>query len=327
MNPLDARARRATSAINDSLAMAAAPAPFATIVRRAIIVKAINVAMVGAGLVLFIAAGAAFRTPQPQTPVAETVTSTTSEAPPLTTTLPPDDGGSAIVALPTATSTTTSSQAPAATSSTAPPSTTTSSTTTQAPPTTTTKAPPTTTTEPPDTTPPVIEIVFPKNRQRFTEPGVTFRGVTEPGAKVTVGKLEAELGDAGQWRIKLRLRDGRNRVVFTATDAAGNAAQAEVVVFYEPPDVAAFTAHATFGSCEEDPPYDVYHGTGEPGSAVGVVSQYGSGATRVNAEGVWELKVFFPDAPPGETFLVRAADEYGRARTFEFVSNAGGADG
>lgn len=307
MNPLDARAKTASRAINESLAAAAAPASFATVVRRAAIAKALNVAFVGAGAVLFIAAGSAFRTPP--VPVTDTVTSTTTtQAPETTTTAPPVTVDPSVVALPPVTSTTETPDTTTTTSST----TTTSTTTT----TTTTKPPPTTTTKPPDTTPPIIEITFPENRQRFGEKKVTFKGITEPGAKISAGKFTGEVGEEGQWRMQVILREGRNRVVVTATDAAGNTATDVVVVFYEP-----FTAHFTFGSCEENPPYDVYYGTGYPGSHVAVTSEYGSGETTVGDGGEWEVKVFFPEAPPGQTFLVHVEGEFGGSAKFEFVSN------
>jgi hypothetical protein len=318
MNAVDARARSASAAIHESLALAAPPAAFATVVRRAAIAKVINLALVGAGAAVFIAAGAAFRTPQPETPVAEPVTTTTSVAPAPSTTIPNGEGP-LVIALPTTTEAPATTTTAAPTTTLAPPTTTT--TTTEAPPTTTTtKPPPTTTTKPPDTTPPFIDITYPENRQRFTEPGIKIRGTTEPGAKVRIGERRAEMGDAGEWRIWVEMEPGRNRFVVVATDAAGNSARAAVVVFYDAPDLEPFTAHATYGECELDPPYDDYYGRGEPGSEISVTSEYGSGATIVGLDGGWEVRVFFPEAPPGKVFLVNVADEYGRSKTFEFVS-------
>jgi hypothetical protein len=167
----------------------------------------------------------------------------------------------------------------------------------------------------------LIDITFPENRQRFAEPAVTIKGTTEPGARVRMGERKAEVSDGGLWRIRVELEPGRNRFVVTAIDAAGNSARDVVVVFYDAPDIAEFTAHATYGSCELDPPYDVYHGTGEPGSAISVNSDYGSGSTSVGLDGGWEIKVFFPEAPPGKMFPVHVADEYGRSMNFNFVSN------
>lgn len=312
MNPLDSRARAASAAIQESLATAAAPVPFATVVRRAMIAKVMNVALVGIGIVAFIGAGAAFRTPQPKVPVADTITTTTTtDAPVLTTTAAPS---TTVVALPTTT------DAPPATTE-APPTTTSTTTTTEAPPTTTTT---TTTTKPPDTEPPEIVITSPENRQRFEKREIIVKGISEPGATVTYRERVANIGDDGKWQIRVLLESGRNRITVTATDRAGNTAHDSVVVFYVPPDVAAFSAHAKFGSCEFDPPYDIYYGDGEPGSRVFITSQFGSGQTTVNGEGTWEIQVFFPEAPFGETFLVGVSDEFGRSKAFEFVSYAGG---
>jgi hypothetical protein len=84
-------------------------------------------------------------------------------------------------------------------------------------------------------------------------------------------------------------------------------------------ELAPFDANATFGSCSEEPPFDIYYGVGEPGSMISVQSEFGSGTTTVNGEGHWEIQVFFPEAPPDEGFLVKVIDEFGRKETFEFV--------
>lgn len=150
-----------------------------------------------------------------------------------------------------------------------------------------------------------------------------MRGVTEPGAEVRYRNRTATMSDDGRWSIPVLLEPGRNRLTVVATDAAGNSAEASVLVVYVPPDLAPFRAHAEFGTCSEDPPYDIYYGTGEPGTSVGITSEYGSGVTSINAAGEWEIKVFFPSAPHGETFVVRAVDEFGRSKAFEFTSYAG----
>ena len=167
-------------------------------------------------------------------------------------------------------------------------------------------------------------ITSPENRQRFEKKEILVKGITEPGAAVTYRDRTATIGDDGKWQIRVLLESGRNRITVTATDAAGNSAQDSVIVFYIPPDVAAFSANAKFGSCEFDPPYDIYFGEGEPNSQVFITSEFGNGQTTVNGEGTWEVQVFFPEAPYGETFLVRATDEFGRSKAFEFVSYAGG---
>jgi hypothetical protein len=174
-----------------------------------------------------------------------------------------------------------------------------------------------------DVTAPFIEVTSPIDGSVFAQKTITFAGVTEPGARVFAGSYEADVDADGNWRIVLVLSPGANRATFTAMDAAGNTSSAMVSAVYEPPvekkDVAGFFAENVYGSCAESPPYDVYHGKGEPGSTVFVVSEYGSGQTVVGAEGGWELRVEFPGAPPGKVFAVKVKDSLGRSMIFEFV--------
>jgi len=193
--------------------------------------------------------------------------------------------------------------------------------------------PPVTTMVAADTEPPLLEVTSPEEGAEMEEKTITFAGITEPGARVFAGKYEADVDAEGNWHIVLILSEGANRAKFVARDAAGNESEASVTVYYVAPTTttteptttttekkpAEFSASATFGSCSETPPYDVYHGTGEPGSLVTVSSEFGSGSVEVGAEGQWEKKVFFETAPPGEPFVVRVSDEYGRAKEFEFV--------
>lgn len=174
-----------------------------------------------------------------------------------------------------------------------------------------------------DVSAPLIEITSPIDGSVFAQKTITFAGVTEPGARVFAGSYQADVDADGNWRIVLVLSPGANRATFTAMDAAGNTSSAMVSAVYEPPvekkDVAGFFAENVYGSCAESPPYDVYHGKGEPGSTVFVVSEYGSGQTTVGAEGRWELRVEFPGAPPGKVFAVKVKDSLGRSKIFEFV--------
>lgn len=184
-------------------------------------------------------------------------------------------------------------------------------------------------TEPPDTTPPPLTITSPENGAFVEKTAVTFKGTTEPGATVFSGQWEANVDGAGNWSIVLIVREGRNTARFTATDPAGNETSKTIEVFYEAPEppkeTAPLVAYAKFGTCELDPPYDIYYGTAEPGAVIEVTSEFGSGQTEVNGEGQWEIKVFFPEAPYGETFLVTVKDGLGGVKKFEFTSFAGGA--
>lgn len=293
---LDARARRAAANLKMAMERAELTAlpPGAARPRRPFFVV-LRPALIVALLVISSAVGVALvRDTSPPPPVISTSTTTI----PPTTTLP---------------QTTTTAPAP-----------TTSAYVVPAPTTSATVAPP-------DTEPPLLEITSPEDGAELKEKTVTFEGVTEPGARVFAGKYEADVDTSGNWHIVLILNEGSNVARLTARDAAGNESQASVTVYYvaETPttttttkvekEPAEFTAFSQFGSCSETPPYDVYYGTGEPGSIVEITSEHGSGSVVVNGDGNWEKKVIFEEAPAGTPFLVRVADQFGRKAEFEFV--------
>ncbi len=204
-------------------------------------------------------------------------------------------------------------------------------TTEPAPPTTSAPVPPPPppTTLPADTVAPILKITSPEQGAHLEEKTIEFAGTTEPGARVFAGRYEADVASSGEWHIVLVLSEGKNVARFTARDAAGNEAEATVTVYYDPPEPtttttvekekAAFTAFKTYGSCSETPPFDVYYGTGEPGSFVDITSEYGSAEVQIGENGQWEKKVYFETAPPGVPFLVRVKDQFGRQKDFEFV--------
>lgn len=199
-----------------------------------------------------------------------------------------------------------------------------------------------------DTIAPRIRILSPDTDVRVKESSIVVVGLTEPGAKVTDSADRAiEVGEDGMWSAEVRLEGGENLLTFTATDDAGNHAAASVTVIRvvdpprttttttsttKPPETTTttkapveweFTAHKTYGSCSEDPPYDVYYGTGTPGTLITISSEFGGGTTEVNESGEWSLKVFFPEAPPELTFSVKVKDFTGAKVAFDFVSLVG----
>ena len=176
--------------------------------------------------------------------------------------------------------------------------------------------------------PPTLVVTSPADGAELSEEKVRFEGETEPGARVFTGPYEADVDGEGKWGIVLILNEGSNVARFTAEDTSGNRTEVAITVFYivDKPtttttvkELAAFTAFSTFGSCAEDPPYDVYHGTGVPGSLVDISSEYGSAVVEVGKEGGWEKKVIFESAPPNKPFLVTVSDPFGRSKKFEFV--------
>lgn len=306
-NELDIRARRASTNLME---MVDSVELMSQMPGRRRVRMALRPALVAALVLIGAAVGLALVLDSPPTPITTTVPA----APVLSTTPAP----------------TTPTTSPTVGSTAAP----------YVPPTTAAAAPlsPTTTLAA-DLEPPALTITAPENGAVFDEKLVTFAGTTEPGARVFAGKYEAEVSASGEWHILLVLGEGTNVARFIARDSAGNEAQATVTVHYvvaepettttvakeETPTTAKegelpeFTAYATFGSCSETPPYDVYHGSGAPGSLVSINSEHGSGIAEVGPQGHWEVKVIFETAPPGEVFPVKVTDEFGRSTQFEFV--------
>jgi len=178
--------------------------------------------------------------------------------------------------------------------------------------------------EPSDTTPPAIHVISPDNGATVHEAKIRFAGETEPGAKVFVGDWYADVTDDGHWSLVLILEKGPNTVKFTAKDAAGNTSTASTTVVYEPiveePEEKdyKFTANQKYGSCGEEIPYDFFWGTATPGATIYVESPYGDGTTTAGDKGNWEIKVEFPEAPPGTFGIVIESSDGGRAE-FSFT--------
>jgi hypothetical protein len=183
-----------------------------------------------------------------------------------------------------------------------------------------------------DTDPPDLVILHPEDGQHFETREVVFEGKTEPGASVFAGEYEADVDELGNWRIVLLLtNDGWNKATLSAKDAAGNESTASVKAYYEAPAEEApseeakeepseheFTASQKFGTCSEEPPYDVWYGTGEPGTKIWIGSEFGSGSTTIGEMGKWDLKVKFFEAPCNETIQVVLETDKGHRKVYEF---------
>lgn len=200
--------------------------------------------------------------------------------------------------------------------------------------------------EPEDTTPPDLVILFPEDGQHFDEQKIAFEGKTEPGAKVYAGDYEADVDEAGNWRIVLILTNkGGNVATFKAFDEAGNESVASVKAYYdaapsekasesekakeeerkeeekekEEPKSYEFSATQKYGSCSENPPFDKWYGTGEPGTKVTIASPYGSGSTEIGKYGEWIVKVHFEGVECGQTFEVVLETDKGHRKTYSFT--------
>jgi hypothetical protein len=140
-----------------------------------------------------------------------------------------------------------------------------------------------------------------------------FSGTAEPGSGVLAssayGVEDVAVGTNGEWTLKLWMNDVPAGTEFKVT--VTNTASGDVFTFWletpagEPEPAVDFTAHAVYGTCDADPPYDVYSGTAQPGTVVKVISPYGGAEFTVGESGNYEKTVYFPDAPIGETFTVK----------------------
>lgn len=194
--------------------------------------------------------------------------------------------------------------------------------------------------EPVDEDPPDIVILHPEDGQVFETKEVVFEGKTEPGARVFAGDHEAEVSEDGAWRIVLVLEKGENHVTVKAIDEAENIGKDSVTVVYKAPKPKVeepkeekpkeekpkeepaewkFKAQQLYGQCGENPPYDVFYGTGKPGTAIYIESEFGGGVAEVNDKGHWEKKIYFEGAPLNEAFVVHVEDQFGNHKAFEFI--------
>lgn len=216
--------------------------------------------------------------------------------------------------------------------------------------------------EPADTYPPAIAVTEPADQSTTTKSPLRFAGIVDAGAAVTAGDVLIAIDADGNWSVELPLDVGANTIFFTATDIAGNQSQAGITVTFTPPPTTtvapaygtctgtagecgynscttsgsgcsynscnetnctvAFTAEQVYGSCSSDPPYDVFKGTTSPGATVNILSDFGQGMVVADGSGHWEVQVFFPSAPIGQAFQVKAYSSAGGSKYLTFIRNA-----
>lgn len=154
-----------------------------------------------------------------------------------------------------------------------------------------------------------------------------FGGTGAPGTLVTAtspyGSGSTEIGPYGEWDLKVEFPDAPAGVRFDVTISTDTGIQRTFGFVYLEP-VYDFSVEQSYGSCSETPPYDVFVGTGRPGSVVEIGSAYGGARVEVGDAGKWEAKVVFEGAPVGVPFEVVVADSDGHSRTFTFTRLAAG---
>ena len=158
------------------------------------------------------------------------------------------------------------------------------------------------------------------------EPFEKFYGTGTPGmgvlAQSEFGTEDARVGENGEWYLPIEFSGLTETKTFPITISTTEGFSGTYWFTYVA-KVHEFSANQKYGSCSENPPYDVFWGTGIPGSVVEIGSPYGSARIEVGTGGWWEKKVFFETAPVGETFEVVVGDSLGNVKTFTFTRTEG----
>ncbi|OGK16678.1 hypothetical protein A2774_00050 [Candidatus Roizmanbacteria bacterium RIFCSPHIGHO2_01_FULL_39_12c] len=79
-----------------------------------------------------------------------------------------------------------------------------------------------------------LVIQNPADGAMVTDSSLTVSGVTDANAEVFVNEFELEADEEGNFSQELTLEEGENIIVITAVDEAGNFAERELTVMYEP---------------------------------------------------------------------------------------------
>lgn len=79
-----------------------------------------------------------------------------------------------------------------------------------------------------------LSISSPPNGATVTRSSLTVRGKTAANAEVFVNELETKADASGNFSISVTLDEGENYIIVMANDAAGNVAEAELTVTYNP---------------------------------------------------------------------------------------------
>lgn len=160
-----------------------------------------------------------------------------------------------------------------------------------------------------------------------SEPWEKFYGTAPPGTVIEVGSPHGSarlVTESHEWRLKVHF-EGLSEATSFPIELHSSTGWAKTFTFTYQPKAVEFTAQQKYGSCNEPEPYDVFLGTARPGSKVTATTVgHGSASTVAGDYGQWDLKLFFTNTIPGQPFTVTVADSDGHAKTFQFVSYAGG---
>jgi hypothetical protein len=164
------------------------------------------------------------------------------------------------------------------------------------------------------------------------EPIELFYGGGEPGETIALdspyGSASVVVDEDGYWEASVAFAGAAYDEPFVVT-AAGSAGEAWELTFVvtdpangecAPPVDYWFSAYQMSGCSIEEPPSDLFYGSGVPGDIITLDSLYGGGTAVVDESGWWEVTLTFDGAPIGETFTVTATSGDGEAWEMSFTA-------
>ena len=79
-----------------------------------------------------------------------------------------------------------------------------------------------------------LTVTAPANNITVSTPSLTVRGVTKPGAEVSVNETDVVAGGGGNFSANITLEEGDNYIIVVAVDEDGGFAEEELDVTYTP---------------------------------------------------------------------------------------------
>jgi hypothetical protein len=154
-----------------------------------------------------------------------------------------------------------------------------------------------------------------------------YYGTGTPGTKVWVvspdggAETYAKVAENGEWLVYVEFPKAEcNTWIDVVVEGDGGRKVFEMkYVCADGGNEVDFTANQQYGSCGEAVPYDVFWGTEDAGTKIHVTSDYGSGWTKANEHGEWEILVEFPEAEIGKPFTVVITSDDGGRKEFTFT--------
>jgi hypothetical protein len=154
---------------------------------------------------------------------------------------------------------------------------------------------------------------------------IVVSGEATPGLDLKVGGIPTPVAADGRWSQTVPLVGGWNEIWAKGYVDGTKVAYDTVGVHRLIPETVDFTSNQQWGTCSENPPYDVFWGTATPGHQVKVWSEYGSKTVTVGESGTWEAKVYFEGAPAGtavDVIVKNLATGEGHSHTFMYTPPA-----